>query len=186
MNLRPLNSEIRKMMINTELNELISRCKNGEKIESLLTAINYGDTVNSWVYETEPFPNEDKYYALMSVSDFFHLDEDLLDYYDRDYFQQNSDWHKLWTLADMASKIDCLECTSIYHLERDGLIISVEANLHGQNGLYFDNLRVFESIDGFFSYYCEEGNLIFRDKTIYSHNKQDLLALYKAHIESRL
>jgi len=114
------------------------------------------------------------------------VDEDLLDYYDPDYIQQNTDWHKLWTLSDMASKIDSLECTSIYHLERDGLIISVEANLHGQNGLYFDNLRVFESIDGLFSHYCEEGNLIFRDKKIYSHNEQDLLALYKAHIEPRL
>lgn len=114
------------------------------------------------------------------------MDEDLLDYYVPDYFQQNTDWHKLWTLSDMASKIDSLECTSTYHLERDGLIISVEANLHGQNGLYFDNLRVFESIDGLFSHYCEEGNFIYRDKKIYSHNEQDLLALYKAHIEPRL
>jgi len=91
------------------------------------------------------------------------VDEDLLDYYDPDYIQQNTDWHKLWTLSDMASKIDSLECTSIYHLERDGLIISVEANLHGQNGLYFDNLRVFEPIDGLFSHYCEEGNFIYTD-----------------------
>jgi len=169
-----------------QVNKILHNFTDAKEAESLLTLINSGDIVNSWVYETEPFPNEDKYYALMPVSDFFHVDEDLLDYYDPEYFQQNTDWHKLWTLSDMASKIDSLECTSIYHLERDGLIISVEANLHGQNGLYFDNLRVFESIDGLFSHYCEEGNLIFRDKKIYSHNEQDLLALYKAHIEPRL
>jgi hypothetical protein len=169
-----------------QVNKILHNFTDAKEAESLLTLINSGDIVNSWVYETEPFPNEDKYYALMPVSDFFHVDEDLLDYYDPDYFQQNTDWHKLWTLSDMASKIDSLECTSIYHLERDGLLISVEANLHGQNGLYFDNLRVFESIDGLFSHYCEEGNLIFRDKKIYSHNEQDLLALYKAHIEPRL
>ena len=173
-------------MSEIQVNKILSNFTDEKEAESLLTLINSGDIVNSWVYETEPFPNEDKYYALMPVSDFFHVDEDLLDYYDPDYFQQNTDWHKLWTLSDMASQIDTLECTSIYHLERDGLIISVEANLHGQNGLYFDNLRVFESIDGLFSHYCEEGNLIFRDKKIYSHNEQDLLALYKAHIEPRL
>ena len=173
-------------MSEIQVNKILSNFTDEKETESLLTVINSGDIVNSWVYETVPFPDEDKYYALMSVSEFFHVDEDLLDYYDRDYFQQNTDWHKLWTLGDMASKIDCDECTSIYHLERDGLIISVEANLHGQNGLYFDNLRVFESIDGLFSHYCEEGNLIFRDKKIYSHNEQDLLSLYKAHIEPRL
>ena len=173
-------------MSEIQVNKILHNFTDEKEAESLLTLINSGDIVNSWVYETEPFPNEDKYYALMPVSDFFHVDEDLLDYYDPDYFQQNTDWHKLWTLSDMASQIDTLECTSIYHFERDSLIISVEANLHGQNGLYFDNLRVFESIDGLFSHYCEEGNLIFRDKKIYSHNEQDLLALYKAHIEPRL
>jgi hypothetical protein len=173
-------------MSEIQVNKILQNFTDEKEAESLLTLINSGNIVNSWVYETEPFPNEDKYYALMPVSDFFHVDEDLLDYYDPDYFQQNTDWHKLWILSDMASQIDTLECTSIYHFERDGLIISVEANLHGQNGLYFDNLRVFESIDGLFSHYCEEGNLIFRDKKIYSHNEQDLLALYKAHIEPRL
>jgi hypothetical protein len=169
-----------------QVNKILHNFTDAKEAESLLTLINSGDIVNSWVYETEPFPNEDKYYALMPVSDFFHVDEDLLDYYDPEYFQQNTDWHKLWTLSDMASKIDSLECTSIYHLERDGLIVSVEANLHGQNGLYFDNLRVFESLEALFLFYKELGGLVFRDKKIYSHNEQDLLALYKAHIEPRL
>ena len=166
-----------------QVNKILSNFTDGKEAESLLTLINSGDIVNSWVYETEPFPNEDKYYALMPVSDFFHVDEDLLDYYDPDYFQQNTDWHKLWTLSDMASKIDSLECTSIYHLERDGLIISVEANLHGQNGLYFDNLRLFQSLENLYSYYKENGNFIFRDKTFYSHDEQELQSLFEAYIQ---
>ena len=166
-----------------QVNKILSNFTDGKEAESLLTLINSGDIVNSWVYETEPFPNEDKYYALMPISGFFHVDEDLLDYYDPDYFQQNTDWHKLWTLSDMASKIDSLECTSIYHLERDGLIISVEANLHGQNGLYFDNLRLFESLENLYSYYKENGNFIFRDKTFYSHDEQELQSLFEAYIQ---
>ena len=83
----------------------------------------------------------------------------------------------------MASKIDSHECTSIYHLERDGLIISVEANLHGQNGLYFDNLRLFQSLENLYSYYKENGNFIFRDKTFYSHDEQELQSLFEAYIQ---
>ena len=170
-------------MSEIQVNKILHNFTDAKEAESLLTLINSGDIVNSWVYETEPFPNEDKYYALMPVSDFFHVDEDLLDYYDPDYFQQNTDWHKLWTLSDMASKIDSLECTSIYHLERDGLIISVEANLHGQNGLYFDNLRLFQSLENLYSYYKENGNFIFRDKTFYSHDEQELQSLFEAYIQ---
>tara|TARA_B110000027_G_scaffold97200_1_gene102681 strand:- start:812 stop:1351 length:540 start_codon:yes stop_codon:yes gene_type:complete len=166
-----------------QVNKILSNFKNGKEVESLLAAINCFDIVNSWVDESEPFPSEDTYYSLMSVSDFFHVDEDLLDYHDRDYFQQNTDWHKLWTLSDMASKIDSHECTSIYHLERDGLIISVEANLHGQNGLYFDNLRLFQSLENLYSYYKENGNFIFRDKTFYSHDEQELQSLFEAYIQ---
>ena len=169
-----------------QVNKILHNFTDAKEAESLLTLINSGDIVNSWVYETEPFPNEDKYYALMPVSDFFHVDEDLLDYYDPDYFQQNTDWHKLWTLSDMASKIDSLECTSIYHLERDGLIISVEANLHGQNGLYFDNLRIFESLEALFLFYKELGGLVFRHTQFYSHGDAEMLSLYNLYIPHRI
>ena len=174
------------MVSENQVNKILSNFKNGKEVESLLAAINCFDIVNSWVDESEPFPSEDTYYSLMSVSDFFHVDEDLLDYHDRDYFQQNTDWHKLWTLSDMASKIDSLECTSIYHLERDGLIISVEANLHGQNGLYFDNLRVFESLEALFLFYKELGGLVFRHTQFYSHSDSEMLSLYNLYIPHRI
>ena len=77
-------------MSENQVNKILSNFKNGKEVESLLAAINCFDIVNSWVDESEPFPSEDTYYSLMSVSDFFHVDEDLLDYHDRDYFQQNT------------------------------------------------------------------------------------------------
>ena len=154
--------------------------------EPLLAKINKGDSVNSWVYGSEPFPSEDSYYSLSPIHEFFHEDEDLLDYYDKDYLQQNTDWHRLWRLGDMASKIDCDQCSSIYYVEINDVVLSAEANLHGQNGFYFDNLRLFDSLDDLFLHYKDKGNLVFRDKTFYSHNEQELLALNKAHIESRL
>lgn len=54
-------------MSEIQVNKILHNFTDEKEAESLLTLINSGDIVNSWVYETEPFPNEDKYYALMPV-----------------------------------------------------------------------------------------------------------------------
>jgi len=54
-------------MSEIQVNKILHNFTDEKESESLLTLINSGDIVNSWVYETEPFPNEDKYYALMPV-----------------------------------------------------------------------------------------------------------------------
>lgn len=154
--------------------------------ELLLSEINVDDWVNQWVYGTEPFPSEDAYYSLVSITDFFHEDEDLLDYYDRDYFQQKTDWHRLWTLSDMGSRIEYDQCTCVEHMEMNGATVTVEVNQHGQNGFYFDNLKLFKTLDEMFSYYRKQDLLVFKDKKFHSHSDEEMLALYETHIASRI
>jgi hypothetical protein len=67
-----------------------------------------------------------------------------------------------------------------------GVTVTAEQNQHGQNGLYFDNLKLFQSLDETFSYYRMQDFLVFKDKKFHSHSDKEMLTLYEAHIASRL
>lgn len=171
----------------TRLNQAISNFQESTDFSFILAGINKRDDVNQWVYEQEPFPVGDCiFFYLFPQREFFHLEADLLDYYDSDYFQQNTDWHRLWTLSDMGSRIEYDQCTCIEYTEINGVTVTVEVNHHGQNGLYFDNLKLFKSLDEMFIYYRKQDFLVFRDKKFYSHNDEELLVLYERHIASRI
>jgi hypothetical protein len=169
------------------LNKAIYNFQESTDCSFLLAGINKQDDVNQWVYEHEPFPVEDcQFFYLFPQREFFHLDADLLNYYDSEYFQNNTDWHRLWTLCDMGSRIEYGQCTCIEYTEINGVTVTVEVNQHGQNGLYFDNLKLFKSLDEMFIYYRKQNFLVFRDKKFYSHNDEELLVLYERHIASRI
>ena len=169
------------------LHQAISNLHESIDFSFILAGINKRDIVNQWVYEREPFPVGDCiFFYLFPQRQFFHLGGNLLDYYDSDYFQQNTDWHRLWTLSDMGSRIEYDQCTCIEYTEINGVTVTVEVNHHGQNGLYFDNLKLFKSLNEMFFYYRKQDFLVFRDKKFYSHNDEELLVLYERHIASRI
>lgn len=168
------------------LNQAISNFKASTDHSFILSGLNKGEDVCGWVYNDEPFPLDDPGYYLLRQHEFFHLHEDLLDYYDREYFQQNTDWHRLWTLGDMGSQYDYEQCTCVVHTEMHGVTLTAEVNQHGQNGLYFDNLKLFKSLDEMYSYYRMQDYLVFKDKKFHSHSDKEMLAFYEAHIASRI
>ena len=73
----------------TRLNQAISNFQESTDFSFILAGINKRDDVNQWVYEQEPFPVGDCiFFYLFPQHEFFHLDTDLLDYYDSDYFSK--------------------------------------------------------------------------------------------------
>jgi len=168
------------------LHRAISNLHESTDFSFILSGINKGDAVNQWVYNDEPFSHDYDIFYLFPQRDFFHLDGDILDYYDKDYLEQNTDWHRLWTLSDMGSRIEYDQCTCVEHMLMNGVTVTVEVNQHGQNGLYFHNLKLFKSLDEMISFYRNQDMLVFMNKKFHSHSDDELLALYNKHITSRL
>ena len=166
------------------LHQAISNLHESTDFSFIMAGINMGDNVNHWVYEKYPDKDDVDIFYLFPQREFFHLDEDLLDYYDRDYFQKNTDWHRLWTLSDMGARIEYDQCTCVEHMEMNGATVTVEVNQHGQNGLYFDNLKIFKTLDEMFSYYRKQDLLVFKDKKFHSHSDEEMLGLFETHIAS--
>lgn len=168
------------------LNQAISNFHASIDFSFILSGLNKGDAVNTWVHDNEAYSMDDRYFSLFPLCDFFHYFNDIKDYYDFDYLNQNTDWYRLWTLTDMGSHIDYGSCTCIEYWETNGVTVTVEVNCHDQSGLYFENLKLFSSLDEMYTHYKSKNFLVYRKNKFYSHNDQELLALYERHITARI
>jgi hypothetical protein len=173
----------------------------GKDVTEMLNGVNTQEKINGWIHSIEPYPlDSEDFFLIVPIVNFFHLDDDIFDYYDVDFFQDASDWHKLWTMNKMSPSIDMYDnfvCLDRFKI--DEVIMSVEVSSHGQGGLFYHDLNIFKSDAGVIDHYKnkiyfppwnkllpKEGHFLCDGKKIISHSNGELLKLFNKYIATKL
>jgi hypothetical protein len=196
-----MDFEKEAMETDKEVKAIVEAFSSGIDVTEMLNGVNTEEKVNGWIWSIRPYEMDyEGFFPIVPIVDFFHLDDDIFDYYDVNFFQDASDWHKLWTMNKMSPTRDRYdEFVSLERFKIDDLTLSVEVSSHGQYGLFFHNLNVFKTDACVIDHYKnkiysstwnkllpKEGHFVCDGEKIISHSDTELLEFFELYIAPKL
>lgn len=126
--------------ISTTVQDLVSKFERGDSLASQLEAINNEDpkTLTKWLIDDWIWPNVDDYIFVVEECDLFLVEDDLFEYYEKDYLTAlEGDGILKFINERFRSCVDDTDGPTFhFHQFTPQTVISVRAESHGQAGVY--------------------------------------------------
>lgn len=126
--------------ISITVQELVSRFERGDSVASQLNAINKEEpeTITEWLGENDIWIEDDDYIAIVNEFDVFIVEDDLFEYYEKDYLVALEGDGILKFINERLD--DCSQSyrdsVLCFHQITPRTLISSRSELHGQAGYY--------------------------------------------------
>ena len=126
--------------ISTTVQELVSKFERGDSVAVQLAAINKEDpeTLTKWLEDDWIWPNVDDYIFVVGEWDLFLVEDDLFEYYEKDYLAAlEGDGILKFINERFRSCVDATDGPAFhFHQFTPQTVISLRAESHGQAGIY--------------------------------------------------